>query len=96
MASGKKSELDIVRLGRIFLGYKIGMKCLVQVALIGLTFLGVRADEFAVKEIMPPKEESAWLEIDWKTDLWEDREEASRTGKPICLWEMVGHPLGCV
>jgi len=49
-----------------------------------------------VDEILPSKEESAWLEIDWKTDLWSAREEAARTGKPIYLWEMDGHPLGCV
>ena len=49
-----------------------------------------------VEEVLPGAEESAWLEIDWKTDLWEAREEAARTGKPIYLWEMDGHPLGCV
>lgn len=49
-----------------------------------------------VEEILPSEEEAAWLEIDWKTNLWEAREEAARTGKPIYLWEMDGHPLGCV
>jgi hypothetical protein len=49
-----------------------------------------------VNEITPSKAESAWLEIDWETDLWEARKEAARTDKPIYLWEMDGHPLGCV
>jgi hypothetical protein len=49
-----------------------------------------------VKEIIPKAEEKAWQEIDWKVDLWEARQKAAKTGKPIYLWEMDGHPLGCV
>ncbi|YCM43543.1 hypothetical protein V2O64_19735 [Verrucomicrobiaceae bacterium 227] len=49
-----------------------------------------------VQEILPKTEEKAWQEIDWKVDLWEARQEAAKTGKPIYLWEMDGHPLGCV
>jgi len=60
--------------------------------MVGATF----ADESVIREILPSKEESAWLEIDWKTDLWEARKEAAQSGKPIYLWEMDGHPLGCV
>ena len=64
--------------------------------LLVLGVFGVsKADEVG-QEIIPSKEESAWLEIDWKTDLWEARKEAAKTGKPIYLWEMDGHPLGCV
>lgn len=44
---------------------------------------------------LPPKSESAWLELDWEIDLWKARERAAREGKPIFLWEMDGHPLGC-
>ncbi len=43
----------------------------------------------------PTPTEVKWLEIDWRTDLWEARKEASAKGKPIYLWEMDGHPLGC-
>lgn len=56
----------------------------------------VSGSEELVNEILPSTEEREWLEIDWKTDLWEARREAARTGKPIYLWEMDGHPLGCV
>ena len=31
----------------------------------------------------------------WLTDLWQARKLAARQGKPILLWEMDGHPLGC-
>jgi hypothetical protein len=44
---------------------------------------------------MPPKSESAWLELGWEIDLWAARERAAKEGKPIFLWEMDGHPLGC-
>lgn len=73
------------------------MKLLNRVVLFGWGIVGsILADEAVVREIMPSKAESAWLEINWKTDLWEAREEAAKTGKPIYLWEMDGHPLGCV
>jgi hypothetical protein len=54
------------------------------------------ANDDVIGEILPSQAESAWMEIDWKTDLWEARQEAARTNKPIYLWEMDGHPLGCV
>ena len=55
-----------------------------------------RADFNALHELMQPRaEESAWLEIPWRTNLWQARIDAARTGKPIYLWEMDGHPLGC-
>lgn len=43
----------------------------------------------------PTEAESRWLEIPWGTDLWEARRKAAAEGKPILLWEMDGHPLGC-
>ena len=45
--------------------------------------------------VQPKAEESAWLSIPWRTDLWQAREQAAAEGKPILLWEMDGHPLGC-
>ncbi|MEX2561058.1 MAG: hypothetical protein WD403_14140 [Pirellulales bacterium] len=34
-------------------------------------------------------------EIPWGIDLWQARRQAAAEGKPILLWEMDGHPLGC-
>ncbi len=45
--------------------------------------------------IRPTAEESQWLAIPWQTSLWEARRKAAALGKPILLWEMDGHPLGC-
>ncbi|MSR32013.1 MAG: hypothetical protein EXR99_10955 [Gemmataceae bacterium] len=46
--------------------------------------------------IKPSPDEEAWAKIPWLTGLWQAREIAAKEGKPILLWEMDGHPLGCV
>jgi hypothetical protein len=45
--------------------------------------------------IQPKPSEEAWLLIPWRTDLTAARREAAAAGKPLLLWEMDGHPLGC-
>ena len=47
------------------------------------------------KVIKPQGDELKWMQIRWFTDLWEARKQAAEQGKPILLWEMDGHPLGC-
>ena len=46
--------------------------------------------------IKPKPAEEKWAQIPWMASLWEARQRAAREGKPILLWEMDGHPLGCV
>ena len=43
--------------------------------------------------VFPPKEK--WTEIQWETDLAAARKRAAREGKPLFMWLMDGHPLGC-
>jgi hypothetical protein len=45
--------------------------------------------------IKPKTSEENWIRIPWMTDLWAARQRATAEGKPILLWEMDGHPLGC-
>jgi hypothetical protein len=45
--------------------------------------------------IKPGQGEDRWAAIPWQTSLWEARKLAAEQGKPILLWEMDGHPLGC-
>ncbi len=45
--------------------------------------------------IKPSDGEEAWATIPWLTDLTQARRLAAEQGKPILLWEMDGHPLGC-
>ena len=45
--------------------------------------------------VKPGADEDKWTQIPWLTNLWEARRRAAAEGKPILLWEMDGHPLGC-
>jgi hypothetical protein len=45
--------------------------------------------------IKPKADEDKWATIPWMTNLWQARKRAAAEGKPILLWEMDGHPLGC-
>ncbi len=47
------------------------------------------------KIIRPLPGEDPFETIPWETNLWEARVKAAAAGKPILLWEMDGHPLGC-
>ena len=57
----------------------------------------LRADQFDKLHdlIKPGRGEDEWATIPWLTDLWQARQLAAMQGKPILLWEMDGHPLGC-
>jgi len=57
----------------------------------------IAADKLAElqKVIRPSSGEDKWASIPWHVSLWEARKEAAKQGKPILLWEMDGHPLGC-
>jgi hypothetical protein len=46
--------------------------------------------------IKPTSQEEKWSQIPWMESLWQARKKAAAEGKPILLWEMDGHPLGCV
>jgi hypothetical protein len=45
--------------------------------------------------IRPDEGAEKWQQIPWMVSLWEARQKAAAEGKPILLWEMDGHPLGC-
>ncbi len=45
--------------------------------------------------VRPAPGEDPIDEIPWQISLWDARVLAAKDGKPILLWEMDGHPLGC-
>ncbi|MCB1100518.1 MAG: hypothetical protein KDN22_33455 [Verrucomicrobiae bacterium] len=46
--------------------------------------------------VVPSAEEVTWLnDIPWETDLSDALAKAKAAGRPVFLWEMDGHPLGC-
>ena len=45
--------------------------------------------------VAPRGETERWSEIPWQTDLLAARAKGAREGKPLLMWVMDGHPLGC-
>jgi hypothetical protein len=74
---------------------------LVSVVLVILGTLGApvsRLDSVALEQkiaaIVPTPAEDAFLQIPWRPNLLKARAESVRTGKPLFIWSMNGHPLG--
>jgi hypothetical protein len=45
--------------------------------------------------VAPRGQGERWTAIPWQTDLKAVRRQAAREGKPLLMWVMDGHPLGC-
>lgn len=65
-----------------------------MIALAFLALLGTDIDA-KIADILPTKDEEKWLSIPWRTDIPTARREAQRENKPIFMWIMNGHPMGC-
>ena len=46
------------------------------------------------RELVPASPRT-WEKVGWRVDLLSAREEARKSKRPIFLWAMNGHPLGC-
>jgi len=49
----------------------------------------------AISGVLPKPDEERWLQIQWRLDFAAARAEANDKGKPLFLWMMDVHPLGC-
>ena len=45
--------------------------------------------------IMPDAADNRWREIPWRSSLWQAVLDAQIEGKPLLIWVMNGHPMGC-
>ncbi len=52
------------------------------------------ADQWA-EFIRPSAEELTYESIGWRNEFWPAVQLAQELGRPILLWTMNGHPLGC-
>ena len=71
-------------------------------AAIVVAFTSVsRSDEITEKEFrelqeaLTPDENELWRTIPWKIALLDAQRTAATQRKPIFIWAMDGHPLGC-
>ena len=68
--------------------------------LLTLTTIAAPAQDAANFEavrahVLPDEDELGWKRLGWHASLWEGVVEAQKAKKPILLWAMNGHPLGC-
>ncbi len=49
--------------------------------------------EQKIAAVLPTEDEQAFLQIPWRLNVMRARAESARTGKPMFIWEMNGHPL---
>jgi len=45
--------------------------------------------------VLPEPDELAWRSIGWRPRFGAAMLEADAAGRPVLLWAMNGHPLGC-
>lgn len=45
--------------------------------------------------LLPSEKDLAYKAIPWRASFWDAVVEAQAKDKPILLWAMNGHPLGC-
>lgn len=62
--------------------------------------LDAKADEdqsldARIAAVLPRKEEERWLTIPWRTNVMAARLDAQNLNRPMFLWIMNGHPMGC-
>ena len=58
--------------------------------------LGLTESEFQkLHRELQPNPKAMWRTIPWKTSVLDAQAAAAREGKPIFIWAMDGHPLGC-
>jgi len=57
-----------------------------------------RLDEPRFRELLTelrPAPDAVWRSIPWRIDLLAAQREAAEQRKPLFVWAMDGHPLGC-
>jgi hypothetical protein len=68
---------------------------LLAVALMASAMASIEDIDAQVKSVLPTPTEDKWLSIPWRLNLIEARKESAETKKPMFVWMMNGHPMGC-
>ena len=48
-----------------------------------------------LQALLTPAEDVTWRRIPWRIELLSAQREAAQQNKPLFVWAMDGHPLGC-
>lgn len=77
--------------------FLIGTSLLAQAPAKDSERLRLDDDNFAAwtRHLQTSKEENRWQTVGWRPTLAAAVSEAARADKPVLLWTMNGHPLGC-
>lgn len=72
------------------------------VAVLLLALAALRAEELTpqtldawIERISPRPDELRWREVPWRPVFADAVVEAEEAGRPLLIWAMNGHPLGC-
>lgn len=68
--------------------------CLSMAASSGFAELD-QSDFETLHESLKPDTSESWRQIPWRISLLEGQRVAAKEGKPLFIWAMDGHPLGC-
>ncbi len=78
------------------------LKSIALCAALALMSVTVSAQELTdatlkqrLDSIVPKPEETRWQQIFWRPSFVEAVVEAQKSDKPLLIWAMNGHPLGC-
>ncbi|MBX9693139.1 MAG: hypothetical protein K2Z81_12190 [Cyanobacteria bacterium] len=55
----------------------------------------MKALDERIASLLPTEQEDRWRTIPWRTNLLSARAEAQEMNRPMFLWIMNGHPMGC-
>ena len=67
----------------------------VPVPKLSVTAVDAKRFQALHQAVTPRPEAERWTEIPWQPDLAAARQKAAREQKPLLMWIMDGHPLGC-
>ena len=68
--------------------------CVLGVCLTASAELSLKEFQYIMQTVRAPSD-ATWRTIPWKTSLLEAQRIAARERKPLFIWAMDGHPLGC-
>lgn len=83
-----------MKIRNLLLSVSVLTGCFLLAASSGFAELD-KSDFETLHESLKPDSTESWRQIPWRISLLEGQRVAAAEGKPIFIWAMDGHPLGC-